>query len=80
MLRRRLKRCVPARRRLLVQKGVFMLKIAVAGLGAISGVHLGAIAQIPQARLLAVCDIDSSKRKRRRACPFIPIWKPCCGR
>lgn len=70
MLRRRLKRCVPARRRLLVQKGVFMLKIAVAGLGAISGVHLGAIAQIPQARLQAVCDIDSAKKEKAPGVPF----------
>lgn len=40
-----------------------MLKIAVIGLGDVSGVHLAAIKENPNVSLVAVCDIDESLRE-----------------
>lgn len=40
-----------------------MLKIAVIGLGDISSIHLSAIQANPTAELVAVCDIDETRRK-----------------
>lgn len=41
-----------------------MIRVAVIGLGTVSGTHLDAIRSIPQARLCAVCDIDEEKHSK----------------
>ncbi|PLS08576.1 Gfo/Idh/MocA family protein [Neobacillus cucumis] len=48
-----------------------MLKIAVIGLGDVSSIHINAINQHPNARLVAVCDIDI---KRKAIVPSVNFY------
>ena len=48
-----------------------MLKVAVIGLGDVSGIHLEAIRNSSEAELVAVCDIDES---RKEAAPDVNFY------
>ena len=50
-----------------------MIRVAVIGLGTVSGTHLDAIRSIPQARLCAVCDVD--RKKHGKVPEEIPFYQ-----
>lgn len=47
-----------------------MLKVGIVGLGTISEIHIAAIKQIENAKLVALCDIDATKQAIHPAIPF----------
>ena len=47
-----------------------MLRVAVIGLGDIANIHIPVIEQNPDAMLVAICDIDESKRNRVEGAAF----------